>query len=363
MQIDDGDDQENKSDNFTVGFPQELPKNIAFKGDNGKYLSIKPLSTLDNVGFFTLNMVVPLAFVLTARTVVCQKYLRFQKKEIKDARAIFTTFGNVDGTVRIQSSTGGFWRRDSDDLISYPLVQQDENDPDSLFEVVTRDGFIALRNLGNNKFCRSVGGISGNVLCACDDSISQWAKLKPEVPVKESEISDVKFHLDEARIYNKKPTNVVTYIRSNDTSGEVKATFTFAKKMEMATSWSKSGSLKIGVKAKFTSGDMTPIIGGAHVTVSTETTVSLANTTSEKNVDEATITEEYNIPPRSRVAGKLVATRAYCDVPFSYKQTDVLTTGEEVTTIHDDGIYTVANNYNFHIELTDNKDKIRKLGG
>jgi hypothetical protein len=183
------------------------------------------------------------------------------------------------------------------------------------------------------------------------------------VPVKESEISDVKFHLDEARIYNKKLTNVVTVIRSNDTSGEVKATFSFTKKVEMATTWAKSGSLKIDVKAKFTPGKMIPIIGGAHVTVSTESTVSLAKTTCEKDMDETMITEEYNIPPRSKVAGKLVATRAYCDVPFSYKQTDILTTGEEVSTIHDDGIYTVANNYNFHIELTDNKDKIRKLGG
>jgi hypothetical protein len=55
--------------------------------------------------------------------------------------------------------------------------------------------------------------------------------------------------------------------------------------------------------------------------------------------------------------------RASCDVPYSYKQTDVLTTGEEVTTIHDDGIYTVANNYNFHFCVTDDREEIINLGG
>jgi hypothetical protein len=55
--------------------------------------------------------------------------------------------------------------------------------------------------------------------------------------------------------------------------------------------------------------------------------------------------------------------RASCDVPYSYKKTDVLTTGEKVTTNHDDGIYTVANNYNFHFKVTDDKEEIRKLGG
>jgi hypothetical protein len=281
-------------------------------------------------------------------------------KEIKDARAIFTTFTNADGTVRIKSNTGGFWRRDSNNLISSPLIQQDDNDPDSLFEVVTGDGFIALRNLGNNKFCKGYG--PPNVLGAWDDSICQWAKLKLEVPVKESEISDVKFHLDESRIYNKDICNAVTLTHDNDTDGEVKATFSFTKKLEMVSTWATSGSLKIGVKTKFCFGPLTPVITGAHVT-SSESTVSLAKTTSENNTDETTVTEEYCIPRRTKVATKFHAMRASCDVPYSYKKTDVLTTGEKVTTNHDDGIYTVANNYNFHFKVTDDKEEIRKLGG
>jgi hypothetical protein len=227
--------------------------------------------------------------------------------------------------------------------------------------VVTGDGFVALRNLGNNKFCRSIS--PGDVLSASDDSISQWSKLKLEVPVKESEISVVKFHLDEARVYNKEPTNAVTITRNNKTSREVKATFSFAKKVEMVSTWETKVSLKRGQKSTFNLGPLTPMITGAHVTTSREATVSLSKTISEKSTDEVTVIEEYYIPPGTKVAGTFHAMRASCDVPYSYKQTDVLTTGEEVITIHDDGIYTIANNYDFHFTVTDDEEEIRKLGG
>ncbi|XP_051196511.1 uncharacterized protein [Lolium perenne] len=335
MQLDDGDDHGNKCDNFTVSFPQELPKHVAFKGINDKYLSIRACTMV----MTQLSMV------------VLQKNIRFQMREIKDARAIFTTFANADGSVRIMSSTGGFLRRFTDNTIQ--LVQEDDNDPNSWFEVVTGDGFVALRNLGNNKFCRSIS--PGDVLSACDDSISQWSKLKLEVPVKESEISVVKFHLDEARIYNKEPTNAVTITRNNKTSREVKATFSFAKKVEMVSTWETKVSLKRGQKSIFNLGPLTP--------TSREATVSLSKTTSEKSMDEVTVIEEYYIPPGTKVAGTFHAMRASRDVPYSYKQTDVLTTGEEVITIHDDGIYTIANNYDLHFTVTDDEEEIRKLGG
>jgi hypothetical protein len=106
-----------------------------------------------------------------------------------------------------------------------------------------------------------------------------------------------------------------------------------------------------------------PVITGGHVRTSVEATVSLSKPTSQKNTDEAMVTEDYFIPPRTTVAGTFHAMRASCDVPYSYTQTDVLTTGEEVTTIHDDGIYTVANNYNFHFNVTDDREEIINLGG
>ncbi|XP_051196510.1 uncharacterized protein [Lolium perenne] len=360
MQLDDGDDQENKSVNF--GFPQEFPKHVAFRGDNDKYLSIKPLSTLDNIGL-RLSSFGGFSEKLPSPSFLEKKLGEgsFLEKPPKELSLIILqiVIYEWDGPYKVQCWV--FWRRNSTDMILTPLVQQDDNDPDSLFEVVTRDGFIALRNLGNNKFCRSIG--EENVLGASDDSISKWAKLKLEVPVKSREVSDVKFNLDEAKIYNKKIMNVVTVTRRNDTSGEIKVTFSFTKKVEMVSTWVTSGSFNIGVKAKFTLGPLVLVITGGHVRTSAEATVSLSRPTSQNNTDEAMVTEDYFIPPKTTAAGTFHAMRASCDVPYSYKQTDVLTTGEEVTTIHNDGIYTVANNYNFHFCVTDDREEIINLGG
>ena len=124
----------------------------------------------------------------------------------------------------------------------------------------------------------------------------------------------------------------------------------------MVSKWRTSVSSKIGIHHKNklkTSG--TPMIVSGEVTISAESTTSEGRTTAESITDEATITEEYSIPPGTTLTGNFAATRASSDVPYSYKQTDVLTNGDTVTTIHNDGIYTVTNNYDFHITVTDGK--------
>jgi hypothetical protein len=44
---------------------------------------------------------------------------------------------------------------------------------------------------------------------------------------------------------------------------------------------------------------------------------------------------------------RVLATQGTCNVPFSYYQEDVLTTGEKVVTKFDDGIYRGVNSYDF----------------
>ena len=191
MQLQDhGDDQENTSNNFTVvglSGNKELPKHVAFKGDNGKYLGTKDLRddfmvtdkantplAMDILGLGSLVV----SFKI-ARSMVRQKYFQFHTEDIGHASVMFTTFTNDDGTVRITSSKGGVWKCDSAGWIVSDGDMEDKNDRNSLFEVVTGDGFVALRNLGNNKFCTRITADGRRTSClrACDDSISQWAKL------------------------------------------------------------------------------------------------------------------------------------------------------------------------------------------
>ncbi|CAM0943012.1 unnamed protein product [Alopecurus aequalis] len=368
--------QENNSNNFTaVGLSghKELPKHVAFKGDNGKYLGAKDLEEeFDMHGKKITPVVLSIPVVgglvagfKTARCMSRRRYFQFNTEDIGHASVSYTTFTNDDGTVRIASNNGKVWKRSSWGNWIKTGDMEDKDDRDTLFEVVSGDGFVALRNLGNNKFCRrlTVGGRT-SYLSACGDSISQCAQLKLEEPFVSFEISDVKFHLDEARMYNKQILNVVTMTRTNNTSREFKTTFSFSKKVEMVSKWENTVSSKTGVQHKIRSSvSGVPIIAHGEVIYSTESGTLDRHTRSETNTDETTITEEYSVPPGTKLAGKLVATRASSDVPYSYKQTGVLKNGDVVTTIHNDGIYTVTNNYNFGIIVTDDEDEIRKLEG
>jgi hypothetical protein len=161
-----------------------------------------------------------------------------------------------------------------------------------------------------------------------------------EPDVVSREIYDIRFYLDEGRVSNKQILTLVTEYSTNDTSKEMKATFSCVKKAEV-----RSASSKQGVDTKFnlgSNGGANPMVVGDEVTFSSKIS----------NTEETTVTQEYTIPPRTTVTAKIVGMRARCDVPYSYKQRDVLTTGQEVTSIRDDGIYTVAKHYNFAVIYT-----------
>ena len=354
-----------------------MPRHVAFKGDNGKYLgTAHVMATIwEKVGKVLdgFGLLEKLLHEKPAEDALRNEFghlrLQFHTEDKGDAGVIFTTFTRTDGTVRILSNLNGYWKRgsDSDDWVSVAHIKDPlrDNDPHTLFEVVTGDGFIALRNLGNKKFCKrlSADGES-DCLSASDENISQCARLMVEEPVDKCEIYDEKYHLEEARIYNKQIINVATDYSTNDTNKEMKAKFSFVKKIEVASKWETSASSKQGTDAKIsfgTGGEKPPIIVGGEVTFSYESSSSHAKGTSETNTEETTVTQEYDIPSKTTIAAKLIGMRACCDVPYSYKKRVRLTTGKEVTSTHHDGIYTVANNYNFGIVFTDNKEEVEKL--
>jgi hypothetical protein len=77
------------------------------------------------------------------------------------------------------------------------------------------DGITALQNMGNNKFCKRLssygddphnsftGHYKENCLSAATEVRAvQEAKLQVEEPIIKREISDIRFHIDEARRYS-----------------------------------------------------------------------------------------------------------------------------------------------------------------
>lgn len=315
----------------------ELPKYVAFKGDNGKYLRYS------------------------------NTWLRFDSEDISDEGVICEVYTNPDGAVQIKSHMGGYWRlrRDYGPLawIAADAPYSKDGDPDMAFKVITgAEGedkalTIALQNMGNRSFCNRLNDKKDGVsyLSASEGSISQWARFTVEEPVIRREISDVEFHLDEARIYNNALVVLDEDQRTNHTSSVQTGSFTFTARTGVVTSWETTVS---SISKRSYGVNMTgslpkiPIVVSGGVTLDSEAASSQIKADTVDESDETSDTQNYVVKPGETITGRFVATQASCDVPYSYKQRILLTTGEEIVTAHNDGIYTGVNKSDFHTTLT-----------
>ncbi|KAI8553384.1 hypothetical protein RHMOL_Rhmol05G0011600 [Rhododendron molle] len=298
-----------------------LPKHIALKGDNGRYLN--------------------------ARWIEGHQYLQFASCDNRNPAVANQVFVNNDGSVRIKNDHfGKFWRRspnwiwaDSDDTTTANL--------DTLFyPIKVGDNVVALRNLGNNKFCKRLT-TEGKTDClnAGVDTISKEARLVVEELVVSREIYNVNFHLLDARIYNQSIVTMVTKTATNDTQESNTATLKFLRNETKSSTWTGSVSFKLGVKTEIQTG--IPFIVEGKVEVSAEFTGSYqwGETVTTENQVETEYT--FSMPPMSKVTVSLLATQGSCDVPYSYTQRDTLMNGEQVIHNFDDGVYTGINSFNF----------------
>ncbi|MBA0856527.1 hypothetical protein Goshw_029929 [Gossypium schwendimanii] len=132
-----------------------LPRHVAFKGNNGKYLCLRQIDG--------------------------HPYLQFASGDIGDP------------TVTMESE---FDLADSVDTSS--------NNKDTLFRLFkVNDQTIALRNLGNNNFSRRLTkGCKANCLNANVSSVTKEVQLGVELPVLESKTYDIKYDLGNSRIYD-----------------------------------------------------------------------------------------------------------------------------------------------------------------
>ncbi|KAG5547080.1 hypothetical protein RHGRI_012944 [Rhododendron griersonianum] len=294
-----------------------LPKHIALKGDNGLYLSASG------------------------------GYLEFTSSDKGDPKVGNEVFITKDGSIRIKNNHfGKFWRHSSADWICPDSDDTTTDDLNTLFSPVkVGDNVIALRNLGSNNFCMR----KDSYLKAGVDTISNEARLVVEELVVSREIYNVKFHLMDARIYNRNIITMVTKTATNDTQESNTATLKFSRKETKSSTWNGSVSFKLGVKTEIQTG--IPFIVEGKVEVSAEFTggYQWGETKSEENQVETEYT--ITVPPMSKVTVSLLATQGSCDVPFSYTQHNTLMNGEQVTHDFDDGVYTGVNSFNFDYDI------------
>lgn len=301
-----------------------LPRYLAFKGDNGKYLA--------------------------ARVVQRYNYLEFSSSDIGDPNIVHTIVTNGDGTIRIKSNHfGKFWRRspnwiwaDSDDTTC--------QNRDTLFKVIKLgNNSIALQNLGNNYFCKRLT-TEGKTSClnAGVRSITTEAKLQLEEPVLSREIYDVDFDLSKSRVYGKKVRcmAIATAVNGCNSSNTARLTLSYTETETRA--WNSSVTWKLGIKTTIDTG--VPLIVDGKVEIQTEYSQSYSWGSSIQTTATQAIAYEVTVPPKTKVTVSVIATQGTCNVPFSYKQTDLLTSGVEETYHLKDGVYTGINCYDVKYE-------------
>ncbi|KAF7142291.1 hypothetical protein RHSIM_Rhsim05G0009900 [Rhododendron simsii] len=310
-----------------------LPKHIAFKGDNGLYLSAR----LRNDGY---------------------NYLEFASRDNGDPTVGNEVFITKDGRVRIKNNHfDKFWMRSID--WNWIWAYSDDSTTDNLNTLFTPvkvgDNVIALRNLGSNNFCMRMISIEGkdNCLYAGVETLSKEARLEVEELVISREIYNVIFHLMDARIYNQNKITMATKIVTNDTQESNTAKLKFLRKETKSSTWNVIASFKLGVKTEIQTG--IPFIVEGRVEVSAE--FSGGYKWGETMSTENQVDTEYTIPvpPMSKVTVSLLATQGSCNVPYSYTQRDTLMNGKTDILHFDDGVYTGVNSFQFKYDITTEK--------
>ncbi|KAG2658043.1 uncharacterized protein LOC120699268 [Panicum virgatum] len=305
-----------------------LPKYVCFKGDNGMYLRARKVE-------WNLN------------------YLEFSSDDIADPTVRNIIHTNSDGTIRIYSSHyGKFWRRspnwiwgDSDDTTS--------RNPDTVFRaLLLGGGKCALQNLGNNNYCKRLT-TEGKTSClnAAVPTITREAQLELHETVLSRKIYGVEYRLKDVNIHDLKPRTFYTKTIANSTSRPHKSKLTISYSVTTERRWDSNVSWKLGVTTTIKAG--VPAIAETSVEISSEFSGSYTWGETQSHTEQQSNEEEIEVPAHSKRTVRVVATEGTCEIPFSYIQEDMLTTGEIVVTKMHDGIYRGVNSYGFETQINE----------
>jgi len=297
----------------------KLPKYVVFKGDNGKYLA--------------------------AYSFYSHEYLQFNSTDIGDnlVRHQVVEVGDGAGTVYLNCLYWNkFWRR-SPNWIWADTVTVNSSNTDLLFRPIkVDDQRVALRCLGNNLFCKRLT-TEGNTDClnAGTGSLEQTTILGVEEPVLSRKVHSIVYDMDNAHIYDFQPGSLFRATATNPSDKSTTLQVAYSYMTKKSTSWKRAVSFKTGVKTTIQAG--IPFVVEGKVDISAEVTISTEWGGTEETQTTVTGTYTVQVEARQTVEVTVIGAHAKCDVPFSYIQADLLTTGETVETHEDDGVFSGVN--------------------
>ncbi|XP_010670118.2 uncharacterized protein LOC104887222 [Beta vulgaris subsp. vulgaris] len=301
-----------------------LPKHVLFKGDDGNYLRARK-----------------------------GRWLEFVANDPMDWRVhhISTLVPNT-GDVRLLSPRFNlYWQRINSDWLKCDAGETGhQNLLNSIFRPIRQSSSsqgttIALLNTTNNRYCQrwTSGGNAGRIRASALNVPSN-ALLTVEEAVRDREISNIRYHIDDARTYDMIPIRSVPQIVYNYGHSEAitKVGFSYTEVMEDMFSSSHSWKLSVTstVKVRF----IPKIVEGK---LTANASYSGEVKWSQKNRTEERITSSTNapVPARSITRVTLVVAQGSMDVPYSYKQRDVLMDGSlDIKDMHD-GLFSGLNTF------------------
>ncbi|KAH6756793.1 hypothetical protein C2S53_008060 [Perilla frutescens var. hirtella] len=306
----------------------KLPERVAFKGDNSSYLKAYWYNSLP--------------------------YLRFASGDPNNEESVHEFQLMSDGHVRIKSNHFGKFLRFGHDWIWADSGDSEGNDTNTLFwPVKYDDNTIALRSAGNNNFCRRLTA-DGKTDClnASAATIINEAKLQVQELVIDRKIYNVRYRMEDARIFDEKPFAAGTTNAINRAEGESSIAVAVEYEDQRSYSFSRSMSITAGVTATIEA-DVLGIVDGS-IEFSFEVTGAFEWANTETVTKSVTATGTVPVPGRSVSVVSYVGTVGTCNVPFSYTQQDKSSTdGRVVENEEIDGVYTGVNCYNFSFEILD----------
>ncbi|MFQ6627823.1 hypothetical protein Gotur_008337 [Gossypium turneri] len=300
-----------------------LPRHVAFKGNNGKYLCLRQIDG--------------------------HPYLQFASGDIGDPTVTMEVFMDNDGNIRIKPACSNkFWRRSPNSILA-DSVDTSSNNNDTLFRLFkVNDQTIALRNLGNNNFCRRLTkGCKANCLNANVSSVTKEVQLGVELPVLESKTYDVKYDLGNSRIYDESILSVAKNFASNHTQKSETLDLKFSYTDTKTSTWMANSSLKLGEKATMKVRLPKIVEGKLQLSDEIQSGIEWGETKTTATLVE--VVHKVVVPPMTKVMVNMIAKYRKYNVPFTFMQKYTLRNGNTFVSKVEGGTFTGSNYCNIDI--------------
>lgn len=154
--------------------------------------------------------------------------------------------------------------------------------------------------------------------------------------------------MDTAHIYDSQPLVLYKATATNNSDQATQLQVSFAYTERKSTSWKSAVSFTSGLKTTIEAGIPSVVDGKVEISAQFTYSTEWGGTTETQTTETGT----YTAPVKAGQTMELTVkgTNAKCDVKFSYVQEDLLTTGDTVKVIKDDGIFNGAGYTDVHFE-------------